>query len=52
MPYSTWVLAGMFVVHVIVAPLEVIEPAATAEITGGGSGAPRNSMTRFLRFIK
>src|SRR5260370_1443105 len=42
----------MFVVHVIVAPLEVIEPAATAEITGGGSGAPRNSMTSFLGFIK
>jgi len=38
-PYSTCEFAATFVVHVIVAPLEVMPPAATALITGGAAAA-------------
>ena len=34
-PYSTWLVAGSLVVQVMVAPLVLMLPAATALITGG-----------------
>jgi hypothetical protein len=34
-PYSTWLSEASFVVHVIVAPLDVTPLLATLEITGG-----------------